>query len=260
MDDARYDQAAAALIEAGVTGPHRSHSRRNMLEKISGLVGGDSTDTFGLAGAEAHTVAEVLGFMSELTGCGADPGEAEGYDQISPEVTIAGLVAAGRRLGEEARRGATLVAATGHPTGMLETYQRIVDAYRAAGGKLLRPREGEELGLGRGRSEVRYVGGVGCLADWGALHHTHSAAPMEAMLDSDPRPDIVLGDHGFAGAALQRGIAAVAVMDINDPALAVAWAHGKDVVIVPLDDNRLPVSYEPAWRIVQDLIAGEEAA
>ncbi|MEA2516835.1 MAG: Phosphatase, partial [Actinomycetota bacterium] len=51
-------------------------------------------------------------------------------------------------------------------------------------------------------------------------------------------------------AAIERGIQTIAVMDINDPALAVAWAEHKDVVIVPMDDNRAPRRYEPAWRLV----------
>lgn len=258
MESHEIKDSESLLVEAGITGPHRSHSRRNMLMKISTLVEGASEDTFGLSGADRYSVSQVLGFVAQLTGCDPDPDVVEGYDTISPHRTIDGLLAAGRRLGAEARRGATLVAATGHPTGMLETYTRIVDAYRRAGGKLLRPREGERLGLGRGYAEVRYVGGVGCLADWGSLRHTHSAAPMESMLTAEPRPDFVLGDHGFAGAALQQGIPAVAVMDINDPALAIAWAKGKDVEVVPLDDNRIPSSYEPAWQIVERLIESED--
>ena len=39
-------------------------------------------------------------------------------------------------------------------------------------------------------------------------------------------------------------------MDINDPALAVAWAAKKDVVIIPMDDNRPPRHYESAWQLI----------
>ena len=145
-----------------------------------------------------------------------------------------------------------MLAATGHPTGMLLHHIKIVEAYRLAGGKVLQLREEEDLGLGkRGRrTEVRYIGGVGCLADWGNLKHTHSAAPMEALLEEDPRPDLVLGDHGYAGAAIERGIPTIAVMDINDHALAIAHARGQDVVLVPMDDNRPPRLYEPAWSLI----------
>ncbi len=44
-------------------------------------------------------------------------------------------------------------------------------------------------------------------------------------------------------------------MDINDPALAVAAAENKDVIVIPMDDNRPPRLYEPAWRFVAQLLA-----
>ncbi len=81
---------------------------------------------------------------------------------------------------------------------------------------------------------------------------------MELLLEGEPWPDLVLGDHGFAGAAIERDIPTIAVMDINDPALAIAHAEKKDVVIVPMDDNRAPRSYEPAWELIVNTI--EETA
>jgi hypothetical protein len=45
-------------------------------------------------------------------------------------------------------------------------------------------------------------------------------------------------------------------MDINDHPLAVAWGQGRDVTIIPMDDNRLPRLYEPSWRLFEELIGG----
>lgn len=239
------------LVAAGITGPHQSHSRQNNLSHIRSMLDNDADGSFGLSGLDHYSDGQVLGFLAEITGCSSDPEECEGFDTIDPERTVTALVDAGRRLGEAARRGASLLAVTGHPTGMLEHHIHVVESYRRAGGKILRAREEENLSVGTSKhAEVRYVGGVGCLADWGALKHTHSSAAMEALLAAEPWPDIVLGDHGFAGAAIERGIPTIAVMDINDPALAVAWAEKKDVVIVPMDDNRPPRTYEPAWRLI----------
>jgi hypothetical protein len=251
--------AAAALVAAGITGPHQSHSRRNNVSKVRALVEGDG-GAFGLSGVAAHSASEVLGFMSEITGCSSAIEDTDGVDIIDPERTIAAIVAAAERLAAEASRGAMLLAVTGHPTGLLEHHMRVVDAYRRAGGKLVRPREDEPLGFGEGRNEVRYVGGVGCLTDGASLRHTHSARAMEALLEADPRPDIVVGDHGFAGAAIERGIPTIAVMDINDPGLAVAWAERDDLIVIPMDDNRPPRLYEPSWQIFEDRILGRPAA
>jgi len=250
-------QCRSELIAAGITGPHKSHSRRNVVSKIETIIEGDTDDRFGLSGLDAYSAGEVLGFVAEITGCSDDITNLDGYDDIDPDKTIAGILAAARRLRESALRGDLLLAATGHPTGVLEHNLRVVDAYRQAGGKVLRLREAEDLTVRRGkRLSICYVGGVGCLSDWGQLLHTHSAAAMERLLEAQPHPDIVLGDHGFAGAAVEQGIPTVAVMDINDPALAVAAAEHRDVTIVPMDDNRSPRLYEPAWTLFERVLSG----
>ena len=46
-----------------------------------------------------------------------------------------------------------------------------------------------------------------------------------------------MADHGFAGAAIERGFEVIGFNDVNDPALAVAKARRKIEVLVPLDDN-----------------------
>lgn len=249
--------ARAALVASGITGPHQSHSRQNNIAKIDAMLAGDPEGTFGLSGTERYSVQDVLEFLATLTGCSEDPACTDEFDTIDPDRTVGGIVSAARRLKEESGRGSLLLAATGHPTGLLEHHIHVVEAYRQAGGKVLRLREEERFTYHQREAEIRYVGGIGCLADWGNLRHTHSPDAMEAVLEAQPWPDIVLGDHGFAGAAIERGIPTVAVMDINDPALAVAWAQKKDVVIVPMDDNRAPRLYEPSWRIFEAVLAGE---
>ena len=253
-------EARDALLQAGVTGPHRSHSRESTLAKVAPLIEGDPDKTFGLSGMEALGPAEVLGFMAQLTGCPADI-ECLDDDSIDPDLTIGGIVAAAERLRDHAARGGTLLVATGHPTGMLEHNVRIVDAFTVAGGKVLRPREEQQITFKHKPNrhfEVRYTGGVACLADWGQLKHTHLSEAMEAMLEEQPWPEMVFADHGFAGAAIERGIPTIAVMDINDHALAVAWGQDRDVTIVPMDDNRPPRLYEPSWRLFEQIIGGEQ--
>ena len=258
MSSSLVAQARSALETAGITGRHVSHERRRTLEKIDRLIEGDPDTTFGLSGAGAFAPHEILGFMAELTGCPGDIADLECEDRIDPDLTVAGILAAARRLRDAAREGASLLVTTGHPTGMLEHHIRVVDHYVGAGGKILRLREDERLPIGKRRSmrEMRYTGGVGCLADWGQLLHTHEADAMEALLEVEPWPDLVLADHGFAGAAIERGIPTIAVMDINDHALAVASAQGRDVTIIPMDDNRPPRLYEPSWTLIGAVLEG----
>ncbi len=256
MPTISLDDAKRKLLSAGIVGPHKSHSRHNNITKVRACIAGDEDGRFGLSGLTLHSETEVLGYLAELTGCSPDISDLSGVDTMGPDKAIAGIVAAARRLKLFADKGASLLACTGHPTGMLEHHIRVVDAYDRAGGKPIRPREGETFARKNKENEVRYTGGVGCLADWGALKHTHSSVAMEWLLDLDPVPDVVLGDHGFAGAAIERGIPTIAVMDINDPALAIAWAEGRDVMIISMDDNRPPRLYEPSWSIFEHILEG----
>lgn len=253
----RLPEVRDALVAAGITGLHRSHRREGNIEKIHALLDGREPDAkFGLSGFERYSAGEVLEFMAQATGCSPEI-ETRIDDEIDPDRTIEGLVQAAERLREESLRGATLFAGTGHPTGMLEFYMNVMDSFTDAGGKQLRLREEEQLPIGhRGAlREVKYVGGVGCIADWGSLKHSHSPLAMEHLLEARPWPDLVLGDHGFAGAAIEFGIPTIAVMDINDHALAIAFAEERDVVLIPMDDNRPPRLYEPAWRLIQEIIS-----
>ncbi len=257
MSNERLDEVRDALIAGGVTGPHVSHPRAKNIEKIHKLLA-EEEDSFGVSGIQRHSPEEILGFMGQIFGCSVDLQDLSCDENIDPDLTVQGIVSAAVLLRDAARAGKLLLAATGHPTGMLHHHIRVADAFRRAGGKILQLREDEDLGIGRrgGRSEVRYVGGVGCLADWGSLKHTHSARPMEALLSAAPWPEIVLADHGFAGAAIERDIPTIAIMDINDHPLAVAWADRTNVTIIPMDDNRPPRLYEPAWRLIEDVIDG----
>lgn len=245
------------LLKAGITGPHKSHTRQNAISKLHALVEGDPDGAFGLSGMQELDPQQVLDHLSELTGCSDDLGDVAGWDTIDPDKTVEGIVSAAERLRQAALAGQTLLTCTGHPTGMLEHNIRVVDSYRRAGGKILILREEEEFPAGsRGKlAQVRYTGGVGCLADWGALKHTHMPTAMEALLEAAPWPDLVFADHGFAGAAIERGIPTIAVMDINDPALAAAWGLGKDVTIIPMDDNRPQRLYSASWEIFDRILS-----
>ena len=256
MSSHSLSELKQALIATGVTGPHQSHPRRGNISKIHSMIDDDLEGRFGLSGIDRYSAQEVLGFVGDVMGCSIELEDPAEDDLIDPDKTIAGIVAAGERLRDEAQRGSVILAATGHPTGLLEHHMRIVDAFTAAGGKVLRLREGEKFPVGPKRGEVRYIGNVGTLAVGASLLHTHSSIPMEALLEAGPWPDLVLGDHGWAGAAVEKGIPAIAVIDINDPALAVARAEGRDITLIPMDDNRQPRLYEPIWRYLEGVIGG----
>jgi hypothetical protein len=61
-------------------------------------------------------------------------------------------------------------------------------------------------------------------------------------------PDLVVADHGFAGAALEAGVETLSFAEVNDPALLVAKAQGRTEVVVVLDDHVPPANYWPCFQ------------
>ena len=175
----------------------------------------------------------------------------DGPDTIDPDLTVAQLERWRERLAKAAAGAERVLLATGHPTGILVVHLQVAAALRAAGAEVLVVDPPwswawpEPWGHGRPR-HVRVVNGVHVLASGGELLHTHEPEPMRAVLDAlDEPPDLVVADHGWAGAAAEAGLDTLGMADCNDPALFVAEEEGKPIVTVPLDDNVPPHLYDP---------------
>lgn len=209
---------------------------------------------FGLEPAGRWSCDDVLALMAERCGVRPDPEYTRGPDTIDPDRTIGRLDAMADRLRRAASEGERVLVATGHPVGLRPTHTAVARALAAAGCPVLTPAAGwqhpADPAYGYQRGSISYVDGVGMLTDGGAPVHTHSPLPMQAALaalaaDGQAPPDLVVGDHGWAGAAGQAGVDAVGFADCNDPALFVGEAEGRVLVSVPLDDNVAPELYGP---------------
>jgi hypothetical protein len=233
------DEVTARLLQGGVAGPHRSHSKEDNILKASQLASGEPDSTFGMPEVASASTEEGLDAVSAVTGA-RSPGEP----YIDPDATIAGVEAAAARLAEACRNGARIIVATGHPGPLLNHHARLVEAITAAGGKVLKPLDETGVTLFGARRIYRYLQGVGAVTDGVRGLHTHSPLAMQKVLEAGEVPDLVFADHGFAGASAARGIPVIAVMDTNDTALAVACARGRDLTLIPLDDGRRPDAYD----------------
>jgi hypothetical protein len=228
--------------------------RENNLEKYAMFARGLPWARFGLETSGSWSVDDVVALMARKTGVSADPNYLRGPDRIDPHLTIDGLTRMAACLAEVSGPGHRVIVATGHPAGLLAVHLPLAQALAASGTEILTPGMGWSYHLnthnGEVTREIRYISGVAMVSTRGELNHTHSPRPMEAMLadlvaaGADP-PDLVLADHGWAGAAGQAGITAVGFADSNDPALFVGEHEGKVRVAVPLDDNVEPHLYAP---------------
>jgi hypothetical protein len=242
-------QCAEQLIEAGVTGTCTSHGAENNLYKIGLLLEHDESNTFGMQDLLRDVdFDEAYDAVAYQIGNPPDREENPGRGCIDPARTAAGLLEAGRRIGEVARVGGRLVFATGHPGAMILYYLRLARWAEVLGGELVTARA-------RGRYQkgvsLDWAGPVGTLGDGASLFHTHDPEPMRDVLRQTGPVDLVVADHGFAGAAIAAGVPTVVVMDTNDPAFAVVATRGADVTVVPMDDNRPLNAYAAALDVLE---------
>ncbi|GAA4514845.1 MULTISPECIES: phosphatase [Nonomuraea] len=243
------DRLREHLVQTRIAGEVAT-SRENNLDHYSSLANRDPYYMLGLTFEQPWRFRDVLALMAKAAGVVADPGHRWGQDTIDPDLTVDALDAMADRIAAAlSRPGPRLLFATGHPTGLLAIHLPLARLALERGATLLCPAEGwTYAGSGFGRPRrLRYLGDVAMLDDKGAFVHTHDAAPMEHMLAElgDERPDLVIADHGWAGAAGEAGVPTVAFADSNDPGLFVGEAEGKIEVVVPLDDNVLPRYYAP---------------
>jgi hypothetical protein len=223
---------------------------RQTVNNCAKLVAGHEQYTFGLTDWHAATLVDAVDAVRTL--CGGDPGGAADPGSsgwIEPAATLHAVAVHRERLAASARARATVLLGTGHPGGLLGHYTAIGRAFQAHGCRLLAPLDDVILGYtdeGRRRG-IRFVDGVACAFDGASLRHSHRSDYMEAILDEvdGHRVDLVLGDHGFAGAAIERGIPTLSIADVNDPALALAQARGRTDAVLPIDDNLSPRSFIP---------------
>jgi hypothetical protein len=242
------DYLSVARIAGSVATPREAN-----LANFRLMAARDPDYLFGLEPRGAWTFDDVLALMAQRCGVEPDPLYDSGADTIDAALTVERLVAMAGHLRTAAARRSRVLVATGHPTGVLVVHVEIARALAAAGCTLLTPPARWEHVDPGGRPHERHlrsVLGVSVASQGANLLHTHSPTPMELMLraladEGEAAPDLVVADHGFAGAAGRAGVLCVGFADCNDPALFVGEAEGDVAVCVPLDDNVMPDLYEP---------------
>jgi hypothetical protein len=243
------NQYADQLLAATVAGNCTSHGAENNLYKINLLLERDGDHTFGMEGLLRDVgFEEAYDAVAVHVGHPPDREENPGRGCIDPSRTAAGLLEAGGRIRAVAEAGGSFVFATGHPGALLSYYLGLAQWVEELGGGAL---TAQTQGRYKKGSILDWVGPVGALGNGASLWHTHSPDPMRDLLQELGAVDLVVADHGFAGAAIAAELPTVAVMDTNDPALAVVAERGADLTVVPMDDNRPQTSYDAALDVLR---------
>ncbi len=231
------------VLEARIAGTHTHFGRDAVKASIRALVNGDRRAKLGCDGLDACSPDEVRDALAATHGW--DPNAPRAA--IDPDCTVAAIEAAGLRIAEAAQAGARIAVATARPASLLGLAQFVAAEAAALGGRVLvSDRATIDGSAGR---ELWWIGGVAVLTDGAALLASDGAG--NDWLFSVGRPDLVIADRAYAGCALRAGYEVVAWADLDAPALAVAAARGRRVLVVPLDERRPASAYE----VVEDALA-----
>lgn len=230
------------LVELGLAGLTPNTPEAN-LRSIRQLLDGNVFYTFGIEAVRRALATQALDEEGILDLMAWHCGQANGRDflaqpgTIAPDRALAGLEAGAAAMRHVIARAGRVAFGTGHPGSMLNAYNRLADYLEQRGCHVVTAPPGATVGVDW---VLDFVGRVAVTSDTCGVLHGHSTRPMERFLAACPDPvDLVIADHGHAGAAINAGLATIAVMDTNDPALAVA-AHLEidNLVVIPLFDNR----------------------
>ena len=233
---------------------------QSCLDNSRRLAAGEADYTFGLSDWRRATYDDIL---ASLRGCGvalvADNGGSEDPGArpfVEPSFAVAAVHRHRTALAEAAAAHWRVLLATGHAFALLPHYSALARALAAAGCAVLEPLNGQHhpvLTPDGEPASIRYFDGVASLVSHGALLHTHRPDYMELMLGELGGPggvDLVVADHGFAGAAVEVGILTLSIADVNDPALPLAQARGRTHGVLVIDDGLNPAVYEPLTAVM----------
>jgi hypothetical protein len=239
-------------LRAGKVAGVAAHPLDNVRRNIELLIEQDPDKLFGMTDMPGRFgFDDILDLVEAEADEPIDRAARSGQVHIAAEPILAACELLGDRLAAAAAAGERVLVATGHPNGLDVLYRELARLLADRGAKMLHPADGATIQEdGRpGPWRIRYLGDVGLVTDEVAAKHTHAGDAMRRMLE-DERPDLVLGDHGYAGAAIEAGVEAVSVADVNDPALIVAKAQGRTRIVVVMDDNVNADDYWPCFQAV----------
>ncbi|AZZ57032.1 phosphatase [Rathayibacter iranicus] len=258
------DSDLEAVLDATLLTGAVLTDRASNLGNLRRLAAREPAHLYGVDVAEHWTLESLLALMGERVGISTDPSFESGQDRIDARLTVERLARYRDRFSSAVRQGALLLFATAHPATLMDVYRRFASAATAAGARVLDVNalpfaspDGIRVPLADKHQALWCTGGVTCAYRGGSLLHTHSPEPMDALLvrldELGIRPDLVIADHGWAGAAGRRGFPVLAIADCNDPAVFVAEAQGSIEVVVPLDDGLAVHLYDP---VIDYVVAG----
>jgi len=229
------------LLDARITGAHQRLGREAVRHAVRTVVRGDPRARLGCDDLDDCTPDEVRAALVKTHGWDPEATRAG----IDPDATLAALTAAAARLRDAALSGARIAVAT----SLLGLAQWVAGEAVDLGATVLTSTTASIDGPGR--RELWWVGDVAVVTDGQALLAHDGVPGGDDWLFAVGRPDLVVADRGFAGAAVRAGVETIAWADLDAPALSLAAARGRPILVVPVDEQRPAPAYAAAIAVVE---------
>ena len=250
---ARVPGARRRLVDARVTGSHVRLGRDAVRHAIRGLVIGEPQARLGCDDLCDTGLDEVRAALVKTHGWDPESPRAA----IDPDLTLAAIRTAGARLRDAAEAGARIALATSRPASLLGLAQ-WVGGDAADRGAVVLIADRATVG-GPGRRELWWIGDVAVVTDGLGLLAPDAVTAGDDWLFAVGRPDLVVADRGFAGAAIRAGVDVIAWADLDTPALSLAAARGFPILVVPLDEQRPASAYDAVVHVLDEPEPAPEA-
>jgi hypothetical protein len=233
------------LVAMGLTGRKTAISTQVFRDDVGQLARRHRDATMGISGKyllHALDSGDIEKAAAEVFGIDTTQARVS----IDPELTMIAIDEAFDRLSEASHQGARMIFATSRPASMLPLMIELAKLARETGAQVLDSfdNSGKFIADGRKDRHLTWCSSVGVVTDGTSLLATNDANSGEDLLFHLPRPDIVIADHIFAGAALTSGYATIAFTGLESLAVAVASVPESQCLSVPISLSAPSSHYE----------------
>ncbi|MFN8015748.1 MAG: phosphatase [Acidimicrobiia bacterium] len=242
IDSLTFEQQ---LKKLGLSGSRASVSTQIFRDSIGQLARREPQSTMGIsakyllhaldAGAIEECLEEVFGTDTSRP-----------VVNIDLELTMIALDEAFEKISSAAKKQAKIIFASSRPASMLPLMIELTRLSQECGAEILYSYDNTSSFVADGRKDrqLTWCGQVGVVTDKNSLLATDDAKVADDLIFHLPRPDLVVADHIFAGAALTAGYPTVAFTSLDSVAVAVASVPEPSALAVPLSLNRPSSHYE----------------
>ncbi len=233
-----------SLNKMGISGKRTSISTQVFRESIGQLARRNPASTMGISGkfllhaldsgSIEECAEEVYGIDSSLASV-----------HIDADLTMIALDEAFDRISKAARQGAKIIFASSRPAATLPLLIEIARLSENIGATILQSFDDTSSFIADGRKgrHFSWSGGVAVMSDGESILASNDAKAADNLLFHLPRPDLVVADHIFAGAAITGGYPTIAFAGLESLAVGVASVPENQCLAVPISLSRTANRY-----------------